>query len=151
MAISIGKLTKHFSWHEATYSATAAKLGISNEPTAEAAKGILKAAISMEELRTILGDNPILVSSWFRNPQVNAAVGGSPSSSHLSGLAVDFTCPKFGTVTEVCKAIEASDLEFDQLIWEYGSWVHIGFGPAMRRQVLHIKDNSKGYQTGLPK
>lgn len=148
---STSKLTKHFSWYEATYSSTAAALGISNEPTSAASKGILKAAISMEEVRKVLGDNPVLISSWFRNPQVNAAVGGSPFSSHLTGLAVDFTCPKFGTVTEVCKAIEASDLEFDQLIWEYGVWVHIGFGPAMRRQVMYIKGGSKGYRAGLPK
>ena len=57
MTISVGKITKHFSWTEATHSATAIKRGIINEPSAKDAANILKAAVSLEELRTILGDN----------------------------------------------------------------------------------------------
>lgn len=149
---STGKLTKHFSWHEATYSATAARLGISNEPTAEAAEGILKTAISMEKVRKALGNNPIIISSWYRNAQVNAKVGGVPNSAHMSGYAVDFKCPKFGTPKKIVRylADKLASEGFDQLILEYDAWVHISFAPTNRRQVMAIYDSSKGYIQGVP-
>lgn len=143
------ELTKHFSLREATRSKKADELGISNDPSPAELDRIMETALQMERVRSICGDKPINVSSWFRNQQVNKAVGGVQDSAHLRGDAVDFTCPGFGNPLAVCKAIIESDLLFDQIIWEYGRWVHISFDPRMRRQVLHTAGG--GYRQGLPK
>jgi len=143
-------LTAHFTLEEFTRSATATQKGIGNTPNAAQLENIKKTAQQMELVRTILGDNPIIISSGFRSAVLNKAVGGSDKSSHLTGLAVDFTCPKFGTVKEVCAAIKASKLQFDQIIYEQGrtNWCHIGFGGEMRREVLSWR-SGKGYVIGI--
>lgn len=141
-------LTKHFTLAEATRSDTARRLGIPNTPSPVELDRILETALQMERVRSILGDKPVIISSWFRNPQVNKAVGGVADSAHLRGDAVDFNCPRFGTITEICKAIADSDLNFDQLIWEHNRWVHISFDPRKRRQIMHTTKG--GYAWGLP-
>lgn len=143
-------LTKNFSYTEAIRSEAARKAGISNEPHLNDTAAILNTAYNMERVRCLLGDSPIIVNSWYRNEQVNRLVGGVANSAHRLGHAVDFTCPAFGSVTDVCRAIVDSGIEFDQLIWEYGRWVHISFAPALRGQVLHIKQAGQ-YRQGLPK
>lgn len=143
------KLSDHFSWREATISETAASRGIKNDPHAEDIPTIRETAAQMEVVRKILDDRPIRINSWYRNEDVNRLVGGVPNSAHRLGYAVDFTCAGFGDVTAVCKAIAASGLQYDQLIWEYGSWVHISFSPRMRRQNLWIKSKAQGYQLGI--
>ena len=67
----------------------------------------------MQPLRDYLGI-PIIVSSWFRNPQLNAYVGGSSTSDHLRGEAVDFTCARMIDAYMYIK----NNLLFHQLIWE---------------------------------
>ena len=143
------QLSAHFTLAEATRSDTAQRLGISNQPDARELRTLKATAERMEQVRELLGGNPILVSSWFRSAEVHRAVGGVPNSSHRTGQAVDFTCPGYGSVTDVCRALARSNVEFDQVIWEYGRWCHIGFAPAMRRQLLQIHTGG-GYQVGLP-
>lgn len=143
------ELTRHFSLQEATRSDTARRLGLSNDPSPAELERITETAYCMEQVRQVLGNNPVIVSSWYRSEAVNKAVGGVPNSAHRRGDAVDFSCPRFGSVTDVCKAIVESDLNFDQIIWEYGRWVHISFDPRMRRQVLRA--TGSGYAVGLPK
>ena len=146
------QLTEHFTLEEATASATAAAHGINNQPPSDGIRfNIQKTAQQMEQVRSLLGNNPIRVSSWFRCDEVNALVGGVANSAHAKGLAVDFTCPDFGSILDVCHAIEQSDIQFDQLIWEFGSWVHIGFCncPQPRRQILTIHKGGN-YINGLP-
>jgi hypothetical protein len=146
------QLTTHFTLEEATASATAAAHNLDNQPPSD---GILynikKTASMMEQVRSLLGDHPIVVSSWYRSPEVNKLVGGVANSAHASGLAVDFTCPDFGSIVEVCHKIATSDIQFDQLIWEFGSWVHIGFCncPKPRRETLTIHKGGN-YIAGLP-
>lgn len=142
------KLTDHFNLSELTYSATAAKHGVINSYTDQELKNIKWTASQLEKLRTILGNNPIIVTSCFRNEKVNALIGGSRTSAHRYGLAVDFTCPKYGNTRKVCEAIiqaqKEGKIEFDQLILEFppSGWVHIGFkqnGTGQRKQVLTAK------------
>jgi hypothetical protein len=145
-------LTEHFTVEEFTDSQTAARKGISNvpPPISEEWKNLHRTANVMEQVRTILGDKPILVSSGYRSPAVNAAVGGSKSSAHMSGLAVDFSCPGFGTPKAICKKLEPhmKELGIDQLIHEFGSWVHLGLtGGAPRHQALTI--DNKGTRHGF--
>lgn len=145
------QLTPHFSLAEALRSDAATQNKIDNTPTALHLRNIQYTANMMEKVRKILGGNPIQVSSWYRNPAVNRIVGGVSNSQHALGLAVDFTAPKYGNILKVCEALRQSDIPFDQLIWEYGRWVHIGFCncPKPRRQVL-TKHEGKPYVNGLP-
>lgn len=137
------RLSPHFVLREFTKSATADSMRNSNTPTPEHLENLKHLASQMEQVREILGGNPIIITSGYRNPEVNRAVGGVPNSSHAQGQAVDFHCYSFGSDYEVANAIAASNLQFDQLIYEVGrnggTWVHLGFGPRMRRQVFTEK------------
>ena len=143
-------LSDHFSLEEATHSDTATRLGISNQPNAQQLENMKVAAIGMEKIRELLA-SPINVNSWIRLPEVNVAVGGSKVSSHMDGWAIDFTCKGFGTPLEVCKAIEKSNIKFDQMIYEFGEkgWTHISFAPEMRQQKLTIFRPQNKYAIGL--
>lgn len=122
------KLSEHFTLAEATKSSTANRLGVSNQPNETELEKMIYTAEQMEKVRKVLGDLPIRVSSWYRSPEVNRAVGGTPTSQHSKGEAVDFTCALFGSAKEV--ALELSKhkevLQYDQLIYEQ-TWVHISF------------------------
>ena len=143
-------LSDHFSLEEATHSDTATRLGISNQPDAQQLENMKVAAIGMEKIRELLA-SPINVNSWIRLPEVNVAVGGSKVSSHMDGWAIDFTCKGFGNPLEVCKAIEKSNIKFDQMIYEFGDkgWTHISFAPEMRGQKLTIFRPQNKYAIGI--
>ncbi|OWY35310.1 D-Ala-D-Ala carboxypeptidase family metallohydrolase [Herbaspirillum aquaticum] len=147
------KLTDHFSLSEMTVSETAARKGIDNTPSPAIIKNLTRTAQLLERVRVLLGSKPILVSSGYRSPALNAAVGGSKTSAHMQGLAADFICPGFGTPLAICQRLDSLGVEFDQLIQE-GAWVHIGLaaeGIKPRRQVLTAKFSSVGttYGSGL--
>ena len=143
-------LSDHFSLEEATRSDTATRLGISNQPNAQQLENMKVAAIGMEKIRELLA-SPINVNSWIRLPEVNVAVGGSKVSSHMDGWAIDFVCKGFGTPLQVCKAIEKSNIKFDQMIHEFGDkgWTHISFAPEMRQQKLTIFRPQNKYAIGI--
>jgi zinc D-Ala-D-Ala carboxypeptidase len=131
------KLSPHFTLAELTHSQTAARLGIDNTPAPEMVDALRKTAELLERVRALLG-KPILVSSGYRSARLNKAVNGAASSAHMLGCAADFSCPGFGSPLEICHAIVASDISFDQLIHEFRAWVHIAWAPLPRRQVLTI-------------
>lgn len=137
-------LSPHFALEELT--ATQHRQ-FDNQAPPQVLTALKQTAVRMEVVRRLLGDRVISVSSGYRSPALNAAVGGAPASAHLLGYAVDFNCFGYGPPNEVCRAIAASDLPFDQLI-EEGRWAHIAFDPRMRRQVL-TKSAGGGYQAGL--
>jgi len=144
------KLTPNFSLEELTRSSKAVALGIDNTPSPVIVGRLTRLAHVLESVRSLLGDKPITISSGYRAPGLNAAVGGARSSAHLTGLAADFTCAGYGSPLALCKAIQASAIPFDQLIHEHGSWVHLGLAAddaTPRRQVLTIDRN--GTRTGL--
>lgn len=146
------QLTKNFTLEEFTDSQTAARKGIDNVPAARSQerKNLQRTAETMEEVRAILGDKPVLISSGYRSPQVNAAVGGSKSSAHMSGLAADFSCPGFGTPRAICKKLQPhmKELGVDQLIHEYDTWVHLGLSAGAPRHMAMTIDH-KGTRTGF--
>jgi zinc D-Ala-D-Ala carboxypeptidase len=141
----VTRLTAHFALEEL---ACTEHREIDNAPPPEVVANLRGAAARMEEVRRLLGDRVISVSSGFRCPELNREVGGSRTSAHLTGHAVDFNCYGFGDPLAVCRAIADSGAAFDQLI-EEGSWVHISFDPRLRRQVL-TKRPGGGYGLGLP-
>lgn len=130
-------LTPHFTLEEFTRSDAAAKMHPpnDNQPTKEHLENLRQTAEGMELVREVCGA-PVVVSSGYRNPTVNHAVGGVPNSDHALGWAIDFNVPGL-TLDEIAKRIIASDIEFDQLIKETSRHIiHISFNPRMRNQVL---------------
>jgi hypothetical protein len=81
---------------------------------------------------------------------LNKAVGGAFNSAHLSGYAVDFVCPDFGTPQKIAKHLADNLESFDQIIFE-GTWVHISFAPAERKQLLtaHFGGGRTTYTEGV--
>lgn len=129
------KLTNSFTLDESLHSQAASRAGIDNTPLPAILENIKQAAQGLQRVRDFLGF-PIIVSSWYRNSAVNKIVGGAKNSSHMQGWAIDFTCPTFGPPLKVCQAIYKNGIGFDQLIHEYGAWVHISFDPRMRGELL---------------
>lgn len=137
------KLGKHFTLAELTHSQAAARKGLKNDPDAAALESLqLLVRNVLDPLREAL-NRPITVSSGYRSPLVNRAVGGASSSQHVLGQAADITVPGMH-VTEVVARIRALGLPFDQLIDEFGSWVHVSHGPRNRRQTLRARRTSAG-------
>lgn len=105
----------------------------------------------LEPLRVKIG-LPIKVNSGYRGPKLNAAIAGSSkTSAHQYGYAADVVCPKCWLVRKyVVKFLNDNKIAFDQVIYEYDSWVHIGVrnGKGLqRKQVITI--NKKGKFTGI--
>jgi hypothetical protein len=141
-------LTANFTLEEATFSETAVRMGISNDPSPEQLENLKKSAEGMEAIRTLLG-KPIRVSSWLRLPEVNKAIGGALKSSHMDGWAIDFVCPGYGNPYVIAKAIKESNIQVDQVIHEFGRWVHVSFAPEMRNQYLTIFKPQNKYVSGI--
>lgn len=143
-------LSTHFTLEEATFSKTALRLGITNQPTPAELEVMRKAAIGMERVRALLGNKAISLSSWLRGYALNLAVGGKESSQHRKGEAIDFNCFSFGSPLKICQVIarNADLIRFDQLILE-PSWVHISFAVVSRKvprkQVLTITPDGKAH------
>ena len=144
------KLTEHFYLVEFTDSQTAARRGIENFPEGQDRKNVELMAKTLEQVRTLLNSQPILISSGYRNQWLNSAVKGSKNSAHLHGLAVDFTCPSFGTPLEICKKLEPhmAGLHIDQLIHEFEAWVHLGLSAGKPRHMAMTIDIT-GARLGL--
>lgn len=138
------RLTAHFALEELL--ATQHR-NIDNRAPPEVVATLRTTAARMEQVRRTLGKRVITVSSGYRSPELNRAVGGARTSAHLTGHAVDFNCYGFGAPIDVCRAIAASGLPFDQMI-EEGSWCHLSFDPRLRRQILTRRPDG-GYEAGL--
>jgi len=132
-------LTPNFSLAELTRSETAERLGIDNTPTPEARANLMRTAQMLERIRqhlsAIAGRSiPVLVSSGYRGPALNARIGGAANSDHMQGLAADWIAPRFGTPFDVAQALapHVSSLGIGQLIHEFGRWIHTGVQPPAR-------------------
>ena len=143
-------LSEHFSLDEFTASQTATRQGIKNTPSPAVVENLRMLAALLEQVRTLLGDRSIHISSGYRSLALNRYIGSHDLSAHVRGYAADFTCPAFGTPIEVAKEIAESNLKFDQLIYE-GTWIHISCDPQNRRQLLtaRFKDGHTYYTTGI--
>ena len=126
------KISKHVSYKEGVKSNTATRLGIDNTPNSYhlSNMGILADNL-FEPLRKWVG-GPIKINSFYRSPELNTAIGGSTSSQHCQGRAVDLD-DTFGHKTNAQMFYYIKDnLDFDQIIWEYGDdlnpdWVHVSY------------------------
>lgn len=136
------RLSRNFKLSEFTASDTAKRFGLDNSAPPEILAHLFITAAGMERVREALGGKPIIVTSGYRSPEVNAKVGSKPGSAHCQGWAVDFKCPSVGKPADIVRilkhAADGDGLEFDQLINEYDAWVHISFDPRARGQVFRI-------------
>lgn len=139
------QISKYVSYIEATKSDTAIKNNISNTPDANQLEAMKNVATKVfDKVREFIG-NPLGITSFFRSKKLNPFIGGSSKTSqHMLGEAIDIDCDKygFGTNKQVFDFIR-ENLEFDQLIWEYGNklnpdWVHVSLklNGKNRKQVL---------------
>lgn len=147
-------LSPHFTLQEAIVSETAARMGIDNRPDDAMIAALRMTAQFMERVRSVLG-HPIVVTSWYRCPDLERVVAGiAPgrplSGHHPLGAAVDFICPRYGSPLDVATRLSAmvDPLGVGQLIYEYGSWVHISRLPvAPVNRIITI--DQRGVQVGI--
>jgi len=139
-------LSEHFSLEEATYSETAIRMNINNQPDERQLANMKSAAKQLEAIRNVTG--ALRVNSWLRLPDVNVAVGGSKVSSHMDGWAIDCSSSAH-TPYALCQFVIKAGIKFDQMIHEYGRWMHISFAPEMRQQELTIYKPEGKYKPGI--
>ena len=146
------RLSKNFVLSEITRSNTAKRLGIKNEPTKKHLANIKRLVTELiQPMRDALG--PIRISSGYRSPQLNRAIGGSAKSQHCKAEALDLQFWKNGQMCneEIYNWVLKSGLEFDQMINEFDfSWIHISLKEEKnRKQVLEAykdKDGDTAYK-----
>ena len=142
------KLSEHFELGELTKT----KTGIENVPNEEQVKNLKRVCGWLEQLRRRWnnlygeGDDPIIINSGFRAPEVNKAVGGATLSNHLTGCAVDIRCIGIEQALRYAAILlDISDLnkeDFDELIIErkgYSYWIHFAVRPFGNRRRTNFK------------
>jgi zinc D-Ala-D-Ala carboxypeptidase len=146
------RLSKNLSLKECTKSITAARLGMKNEPNEKEIANLREIAEHIfQPVRDHFGV-PIYVSSGYRSPKLNRVIGGSVTSQHVRGQALDLDADVFGKISnaDIFKYIK-ENLDFDQLIWEQGTdlspaWVHVSYVSERenRRRVHKASRSEKG-------
>jgi zinc D-Ala-D-Ala carboxypeptidase len=149
-------ISQYISYAEATKSQQAIRLGLDNTPNAEELSNMQYIATTIfDKLRKAMHDKygkPLAITSFFRSAEVNKAVGGSTTSQHCSGEAMDIDADVFGGATnkEVFDWIRKNCV-VDQILWEYGDdknpdWVHVSLkrhGKNRNQALRVIKENGK--------
>ena len=146
------QLSKNLALAEVTRSETAKRRGISNMPTEAHIENFkLLAEKVFQPIREHFG-KPIHISSGYRSAALNKAIGGASSSQHCSGEAIDIDMDGT-TITnaEIFNFIK-DNLEFDQLIWEFGTnenpdWVHVSYESTLKQRKQILKAVKKGGAT----
>jgi hypothetical protein len=147
-------LSKNLTLSEVTKSRTAINLGINNEPNAEQLENLKTIANEVFQKIRDHFDVPIKISSGFRSEALNKKVGGSKTSDHMKGCALDIdmdgsTFAAYVANWEIFNYIR-KNLEFRQLIWEFGDannpdWVHVSYvkGDNKKEVLRAIKKGKK--------
>ncbi len=141
----------HFSLQMLCHSDTAKRLNILNVPDPLQTENLQRLALTLGQIEQMLGAK-LKINSGFRCPALNEAVGGVPNSQHVEGLAADFVCPHVGSPYDIAEKIIQSGIEFDQLILEFGRWIHISINSVnsnMRNEVLTLCADGRGCREGL--
>lgn len=128
----------NFTMSELIYSNEAIKKNVNNTPDVESLDNMLLLIASvLQPIRNAI-KKPMIITSGYRSPKLNKIVGGKPNSQHLKGQAADFTI-KGLKPKQIVEFIKNMGIEFDQLINEYDSWVHISYNKGNnRKQIFKI-------------
>lgn len=139
-------LSEHFTLEEFTFSETAVRRGIVNEPSDSEFEKLRWLATQFEDVRAIVG--ALHCNSVFRCLELNRALGSSDNSQHVKCEAGDLRSLAGLTPRKLCQLVIDSTLRFDQIIYEYESWMHISFTQDRlpRRSILTI---NKQYPRGI--
>ena len=142
------KLSKNFTLAEIEHSSTAKRLGINNEMPKEHIANMQRLITELiQPMRDALG--PIRISSGYRSPQLNRAIGGSNRSQHSKGEALDLQFWSKGKMKnkDIYDWVLESGLQFDQMINEFDyAWIHISLKETgNRRSVLEAYKDKEGY------
>lgn len=135
------QLSKNLSLAEVMRSESAKRRGIKNMPTPEHLENLKKLAEKIfQPIRDHFGV-PIHVSSGYRSKELNAAIGGSATSQHCKGEALDLDMDGTSVTNKQVFEFIKDNLPFDQLIWEFGDnnnpdWVHVSYGSRNRKEIL---------------
>ena len=141
------KLSKNFTLAEIEHSSTAKRLGINNEMPKEHIANMQRLITELiQPMRDALG--PIRISSGYRSPKLNKAIGGSSRSQHCKGEALDLQFWKEGKMNNkvIYDWVIDSGIEFDQMINEFdNAWIHISLkSKENRKEILEAYKNEKG-------
>lgn len=132
------KLSPHFTLEEMTRSQTAARRDIANEPDDAAVAALKTLCVEVLEPIRVHFDRPVSVTSGYRSPELNRAIGGSRTSQHSQGEAADIVVPGVAVI-DLAQWIHRN-LNYDQLIYEFGRWVHVSYRAGrLRSQDLSAK------------
>jgi hypothetical protein len=146
------KLSEHVSLAEVTKSATAIKHDISNEPTIEHLENLKALAENVFEPLRKHFNVPIGITSGYRSEELNKRIGGSSTSQHCNGQAIDIDADVYGGVTNAkIFGYLSEHVVFDQLIWEFGTntepaWVHVSYkkeGKNRGQKLVAYKKNGR--------
>lgn len=124
-------LSPHFTLRELTRSEYAERNGINNDAPPEVVENLRALCVTiLEPIRAVAG-KPVSISSGYRSPAVNQAIGGNATGQHPRGEAADFECFGLDNLT-LAEKIISMGLPFDQLILEFyvpgnanSGWVHV--------------------------
>ena len=139
-------LTEHFTLAELTVSQEAARAGLPNRPNAEQVERLRDLCAAVLEPLRLRVRRPVVVSSGFRSVTVNRRIGGAAKSQHTRGEAADIIVPGM-TPAEVVDLIRAMRLPFDQVIEEFGRWVHVSHSRANGNRGEVLAATREGGQT----
>lgn len=144
-------LTPNFTLKELIESPTAKKLGIDNTPTEEHLANMKYVCETILEPARAHFGKPVTVNSCYRGPALNKAIGGSTTSQHMKGEAVDFEIS--GVSNKALADWVSENVEFDQVILEFfnpaegpnSGWVHASVKKTGNRKqkLVASKDGSK--------
>jgi len=142
------KLSEHFTLDELTFSDIAKRHSLDNNPDKFTIANLIRLAALLEDVRNLF-NQPIRINSAYRSITVNSLLGSKPTSQHCIGCAADIRIDGL-TPDQIVKKIIKSDIQYDQLIREFDSWVHIsvpnGEGYIARKQALIIdKSGTQSY------
>ena len=129
----------NFKISELIYSDTAIKHNINNMPDINSLDCLLDLIFyCLQPIRDLIG-KPMIITSGYRNKEVNKLVNGKSNSQHLKGQAADFII-KGLSVKYIIDLIRSSNIEYDQLIEEHSynsQWVHISYNKKkLRHEIL---------------
>lgn len=143
------KLSDHFSKEEFEESQWASRRDVLNKMNEEQTCNAVDLCNEVLEKIRAHFKAPIIISSGFRGEELNKGVGGSVSSQHCRGEAADIKVIGHSPYEVACWIVEEANLDFDQCIYEYDSWVHVSFTTRYANRKQYLTINSDGVSQGI--
>lgn len=141
-----------FTWEQLRVSASASRAGVPNLITPQARRNLEHLTVKLLEPLKQRLDGKLTVTSGYRSPSVNKLIGGSSSSQHMSGEAVDLASSRFSSSEAFAKWFLAQGLPFDQIVWyapNQSSHIHISLKRSGNRGRVTYMNAQGNYVNGV--